>query len=86
MIVRLALLAAVLAAVAPDAQAQDCEALSGPARTDCYIGRARISGQQSGIAATAAKKRADEEYLRAVTGTGVAPRPHRAKPRKPPPP
>ena len=84
MIVRLALLAAVLAAVAPDAQAQDCEALSGPARTDCYIGRARISGQQSGIAATAAKKRADEEYLRAVTGTGVVPKPHRAKPRKAP--
>jgi hypothetical protein len=86
MTVRLALLAAVVAAAAAGARAQDCEAMSGPARTDCYITRARISGQQSGIAAGAAKTRAGEAYLRAATGTSVAPKPHRAKPRKSPPP
>jgi hypothetical protein len=82
---RLALIA-VAAVASVGAHAQDCESLSGPARTDCFIVRARISGQQSGIAAGAAKKRADEAYLRAATGTGVAPKPHRAKARKVPPP
>jgi hypothetical protein len=84
-IARLALVAVVIAA-AGDARAQDCAALSGPARTDCYIARARVAGQQSGIAAGAAKTRADEAYLRAATGVSVAPRPHRAKARKAAPP
>jgi hypothetical protein len=63
------------------AWAQDCESMTGPARTDCFIGRARILGQQSGIAAGVARKQADEENLRAATGMSVAPKPHRTKPR-----
>src|SRR5262249_32304269 len=65
---------------ATEARAQDCESMSGPARTDCFIGRARILGNRSGIAAGAARQRADEERLRAVTGTSGVRKPHRAKP------
>jgi hypothetical protein len=72
------MVAAVIAA--GSASAQDCESMTGPARTDCFIGRARILGQQSGIAAGAARKQADEANLRADTGTSVAPKPRRTKP------
>ena len=68
----------VVIIAAGDAWAQDCESMMGAARTDCFIGRARILGQQSGIAAGAARKRSDEENLRAATGTSVAPKTHRA--------
>jgi hypothetical protein len=71
--------AIVAVAAAADAWAQTCESMTGRARTDCFIGRARISGQTSGIAAGAARQRTDEEYLRAATGTSVAPKPPHAK-------
>ena len=77
----IALVAVVMLAMAGDTQAQDCESLSGPARTDCFIVRARVFGQQSDIAASAARQRADEAALRAATGTGSGSPPHRAKPR-----
>ena len=57
-----------------DALAQNCESMSGPRRTDCFIGRARILGLQSDIAAGTARLRADEARLRAATGTSVQPR------------
>lgn len=78
-LVCLCLGAAAAACGATRARAQNCEALSGPARTDCFIGQARISGQQSGIAAGAARVRASEERLRAVTGGVYVPKSHRAK-------
>jgi hypothetical protein len=69
---------AVACLVAPrEARAQDCESMSGPARTDCMIGRSRIYGQQSGIAASSARVRTGEEYLRAVTGGTYQPKPHK---------
>jgi hypothetical protein len=73
--------AVVLAIAAGDARAQDCESMTGAARTDCFIGRARILGNQSDIAAGAARLRTDQEFLRAATGTSGTPKPHRAKPR-----
>lgn len=86
-LIRLAFVAAVTAAAAGDAQAQECESLSGPARTDCFTARVRILGQRSDIAASAARKRSDEAFLRAATGTNVPPTPRRAKPKhKAPPP
>ena len=82
LVVALTCASAVVAAVAADdARAQNCESMTGPARTDCFIGRARILGNQSGIAAGAARQRTDEEYFRAATGSSVAPKPHRARPR-----
>ena len=60
-----------------EARAQDCESMLGPARTDCFIGRSRIYGQQSGIAASSARVRTGEEYLRAVTGGTYRPKPHK---------
>jgi hypothetical protein len=66
----------MLLAVHGDARAQSCETMSGPARTDCFIARARILGQRSDIAAGTARKRSDEAFLRAATGT-----PPRAKPK-----
>jgi hypothetical protein len=74
-------IAVVCVDAAKEARAQDCESMSGPARTDCFIGRSRIYGQQSGIAASAARVRTGEAYLRAVTGGGVAPKPHKVKPK-----
>ena len=61
------------------ALAQNCESMSGPARTDCFIGRARILGLQSDVAAGKARLRDDEERLRAATGTNVQPRPRTVK-------
>jgi hypothetical protein len=54
-----------------------CEYLSGSSRTDCFMGRARILGRQSDIAAGAARLRVDQEFLRAATG--VQPKPQTAK-------
>jgi hypothetical protein len=75
------LVAVVMLAMVGDTRAQNCESLSGPARTDCFIARAHIFGQQSEIAAGKARKRADDESLRAATGTGSASPPHRPKPK-----
>jgi hypothetical protein len=75
----LASVALVGLAMAEDARAQDCERVSGPARTDCFIGRARIGGQQSDIAVSAARLRTSAERLRAVTGGSFEPKRHRAK-------
>jgi hypothetical protein len=41
----------------------------GPARTDCYIGLARIYRQQSEIAAGVARQQSDAAIYRRVTGT-----------------
>jgi hypothetical protein len=41
----------------------------GPARTDCYIGLARIHAQQSGIAAGVAQQQSDAAIYRRATGT-----------------
>ena len=65
-------------ALVADAWAQ-CEYLTGPSRTDCFIGRARILGRQSDIAAEAARLRADQEFLRAATGTSVQPKPQTSR-------
>jgi hypothetical protein len=70
----LASVAVVGLAAVGNAQAQNCESMSGPTRTDCFIGRARILGLQSGIAAGKARLRADEGRLRAATGTSIQPR------------
>ena len=70
----------VIAVGAPGrALAQNCELLSGPARTDCQIGRARILGQQSSIAAGVARQRAGVARLGAATGTHFVPKRHRTK-------
>ena len=71
---RKALLAAMLATVVGSsglAQAQvNCDALPpGPARTDCFIGLARIYRQQSEIAAGVARQQSDAAIHRGVTGT-----------------
>jgi len=63
------------------ARAQDCERLSGPARTDCDVGRARIFGTQSDIAAGQARVRASAERLRAVTGGTYDPAQRKTKAR-----
>ena len=48
----------------------NCDAIpSGPARTDCYIGLARIHRQQSDIAAGVAQQQSDAAIYRRVTGT-----------------
>jgi hypothetical protein len=64
-------------ATAGDALAQNCESMSGPRRTDCFIGRARILCLESDIAAGTARLRADEARLRAAPGTSVQPRSRR---------
>jgi len=48
----------------------NCDAMPpGPARTDCYIGLARIYRQQSEIAAGVAQQQGDAAIYRRVTGT-----------------
>jgi hypothetical protein len=66
---------AVITGLAPvkEARGQDCASLSGPARTDCYLGRSRVLGEQSGIAASSARLRTSAERLRAVTGGSYDP-------------
>jgi hypothetical protein len=73
--------AVVTLAAAGGAWAQDCESMSGPSRTDCFTGRARISGEKAAIAGTSARIRIDQERLRAVTGGTFTSRPHKAKSR-----
>jgi hypothetical protein len=75
----LASVAVIGLAVAGEARAQSCERLSGAARTDCFIGRARIGGEQSDIAAGQARVRTSAERLRAVTGGSFEPKRSRAK-------
>ena len=58
---------------AREARGQDCANPSAPARTDCYLGRSRILGEQSGIAAGSARLRTSAERLRAVTGGSYDP-------------
>jgi hypothetical protein len=58
-------------ATAGDALAQNCESMSGPKRTDCFIGRARILSLESDITAGTARLRSDEARLRAATGASV---------------
>jgi hypothetical protein len=70
----LASVAVIGLAVAGEARAQNCAKMSGPARTDCFIGRARIGGAQSDIAAGEARVRTSAERLRAVTGGSFEPR------------
>jgi hypothetical protein len=74
-----ALVALIGLAATGEAPAQSCESMSGPGRTDCLIGRARVLGVQSDIAAGTARLRVDEERLRAATGASVQPRPRTAK-------
>jgi hypothetical protein len=48
----------------------NCDMLApGPARTDCYIGLARIHAQQSAIAAGVAQQQTDAANYRRATGT-----------------
>jgi hypothetical protein len=75
----LAAFAVIGLAVAGETRAQNCERLSGAARTDCFIGRARIGRAQSDIAAGEARVRTSAERLRAVTGGSFEPRLSRAK-------
>jgi hypothetical protein len=50
-----------------------CETIpAGPARTDCYIGLSRISGQKSNIAAGTAQQQADAAKFRQITGTNAS--------------
>jgi len=76
---RLAMPLCFVSVAAGFAHAQDCETLSGSARTDCLTGRARIYGGTSDIAASEARVRTSQERLRAVTGGVYQPKTHRAK-------
>jgi hypothetical protein len=64
---------ALFAFFAPAALAQvNCEAIpAGPARTDCYIGLARIGGGKAAIAGTKSQLATDSGILRETTGQGV---------------
>jgi hypothetical protein len=47
-----------------------CEAMpSGPARTDCFVGRARIANQKSNLAQDKARLQGSAARQRAATGT-----------------
>jgi hypothetical protein len=76
-------LGSVAAVPVHEARGQDCAGLSGSARTDCYLTRSRILGEQSDIAASSARLRTSAERLRAVTGGSYDPmRPKATKPIK----
>lgn len=45
----------------------NCATMVGPARTDCYIGLARINQQRAGIAAGVAQRQTDAANLYKVT-------------------
>jgi len=47
----------------------NCDTMVGPARSDCYIGTARIQRQKSEIAATVARQRTDAANFYRVTRT-----------------
>jgi hypothetical protein len=73
------LISVSMCAVAASAVAQvNCEAIpAGPARTDCYIGLARIGGGNAAIAGTKAQLSTDKSILGQTTGQSV-----KKKPRK----
>jgi len=75
--------AAAVAALVPvqEARGQDCATLSGSARTDCYIGRSRVLGEQSDIAVSSARLRTSAERLRAVTGGSYDPLQPKTRPK-----
>lgn len=79
MLIGLAAAASVSVGTLNIVRAQNCEAMTGSAQTDCYIGSSRISGQRSRNAGDAARVRTDEEFLRAVTGTTPEPKPRSAR-------
>lgn len=59
----------------------DCEAMPpGPARTDCFILRARIHGLKSSTAATAASQKKGAAKLEGQTGTRSDPTPPAQRP------
>jgi hypothetical protein len=76
--------AAVVISVPDVARAQgDCETMPvGPARTDCFMVRARIQGQKSDIAATKARQSTDAAVLGVTTGTSPKPKPRKGKPKR----
>lgn|SRR5262245_30383218 len=78
-------LGVIIATLSSPAMAQvNCEAMPpGPSRTDCYIGRARISQGNSAIAADAAKQSRDAARLNALTGGVQAGKGRRSRPRVP---
>jgi hypothetical protein len=81
----IAAVVAIAAAAPRAAWAQDCAALSGPARTDCEIAGARLQGAKAAVARDAARVGADVEYLRAATGAGsTARKPRRKKAKRAP--
>jgi len=45
----------------------NCDTMVGPARSDCYIGAARINREKSAIAAGVAQQQADSANLYRVT-------------------
>jgi hypothetical protein len=62
-----AVLAAVVGASGFASAQVDCDTMVGPARSDCYIGVARIQRQKSEIAASVARQRTDAANLYRVT-------------------
>ena len=61
----------------------DCETMPvGPARTDCFMVRARIQGQKSDIAATKARQSTDAAILGVTTGTTPKPKARKGKPKR----
>jgi hypothetical protein len=45
----------------------NCDTMVGPARSDCYIGAARINREKSAIAAGVARQQTDDANLHRVT-------------------
>ncbi len=65
-----AALLAVAAGATGVATAQvDCDTMVGPARSDCFIGVARLNRQKFEVAAGVARQRTDAAVLRQVTRT-----------------
>jgi hypothetical protein len=70
-LVAMTIAAGILARAPGASAAQNCEALpAGPARTDCYMVRARIYREKANIATSTARVEADAARLRTVTGAG----------------
>jgi hypothetical protein len=69
----LVVLAVAAIATPPTISAQGaCEAMPrGPARTDCFIGRARIANQKANLAYDKSRALSDAARLRATTGSTV---------------
>ena len=62
-----AVLAIVVGASGAATAQVNCDTMTGPARSDCYIGVARINGQKSEIAAGVARQRTDAAILHRIT-------------------